>query len=162
MFPLVPDIKVGANATRLALIDAVIMRGCNRPAVFYCIVVDIALCKCILNTKNLLCFCQHTKIGDSSFSCIIQLVIGIQSGHDCRASAARDSTDLADQRFYLLRGHSTIRCASTAKERPRRGGGQRGQCSTCPSERPQGARHKNVAFFCNFHSMFLFPLDFSL
>ena len=40
--PLVPDIKVGANATRLALIDAVIMRGCNRPAVFYCIVVDIA------------------------------------------------------------------------------------------------------------------------
>ena len=65
--PLVPDIKVGANATRLALIDAVIMRGCNRPAVFYCIVVDIALCKCILNTKNLLCFCQYTKIGDSSF-----------------------------------------------------------------------------------------------
>ena len=40
--------------------------------------------------------------------CIRDRVIGIQSGHDCRASAARDSADLADQCFYLLRGHSTI------------------------------------------------------
>ena len=139
------------------------MRGCNRPAVFYCIVVDIALCKCILNTKNLLCFCQHTKIGDSSFSCIIQLVIGIQSGHDCRASAARDSTDLADQRFYLLRRYSTILLRKHRKRNvPGGAGGQRGQCSTCHQSGHKAARHNNFAFFCNFHSMFLFPLDFSL
>ena len=98
-----------------------------------------------------------------SFSCIIQLVIGIQSGHDCRASAARDSTDLADQRFYLLRGHSTILLREYRKRNvPGGAGGQRGQCSTCHQSGHKAARHNNFAFFCNFHSMFLFPLDFSL